>query len=381
MKKLTKSLWVLLIAVVGLVSCKDRGNGLRSIEDLKPVVYNQEESKEISAVKTGRVVQDPTTGENKNEYLVTVEKQYLIRPMSVVKDNDGDIIYPGSIIRGDSFIKAQYDPLVLENDFEPVTLSMSLKGDIEVSAQVKPVLSQVRQTINSLLSGQKDKIDYSYVPAIWSFESHEITTEESMKQSLKIHATVKVLSGIAKADFDYQQSQNSSSQQKYIMVAFRQILYNAAIDPKHYSQWIKGDINVSDIGEYEPLYISSVEYGRTGYILMQTNKSASEAKKMIEASISVATKYATGSADIKYSEEVKKMFEENKIKIKVYGGPVELGNKVTSYQGFVDFVQMPTVETLTKTSVPVSYKVRRLKDNKLVDVLDTYTESRYELRD
>ena len=47
----------------------------------------------------------------------------------------------------------------------------------------------------------------------------------------------------------------------------------------------------------------------------------------------------------------------------------------------MDFVQMPTAQTLTKTSVPVSYKVRRLKNNSLVDVLDTYTESYYDLRD
>lgn len=381
MKKLTKSLWVLLGVVVGLVSCKDRGNGLRSIEDLKPVVYNQEESKEISAVKTGRVLPDPTTGTNRNEYLVTVEKQYLISPMSVVKDNDGNIIYPGSIIRGDSFLKAQYDPLVLENDFEPVTLSMSFKGDIDVYTTIKPQFRDVRSAMNDLLARQKDNMDYTYVPAIWSVESHEITTEESMKQVLKIHASAALISGINRTDFDYQQSQNSSSQEKYIMVALRQHLYNATIDPKHYSQWIKGDLNVSGMGEYEPLYISSVEYGRTGYMLVKTSQSASETSQMIQAAISVATRYTTGAEYVSYAEKLRKLFKENKVKVKIYGGPVELANKVTSYEGFVNFVQMPTAETLTETSVPVSYKVRRLKDNTLVDVLDTYTESRYELRD
>lgn len=381
MKRIGSKTLVLLAVAAVMVACTKPQKGITSIEGLKPVVYNQEAAKEISAKKTGHVLPDPTTGKNKNEYLVTWQKQYLLKPMSVVKETDGDVIYPGSIIRGDSFLKGIYDPLVLENEFNPVTLSMTLKGDINVSAETKPVLSQVRETMNILLAKNKDKIDYKYVPAIWSFESHEITTEESMKIALKIHASVALTSGIAKADFNYEQNKNSSSQEKYIMVTFRQVMYNAAIDPKHYTQWINGSISLKDMGEYEPLYISSVEYGRTGYILVQTTQSASETMQMIKASISVATGYVKGGADMKYSKQFKQLFSENKVKIKVYGGPVALGNKVTNYQGFMDFVKMPEVKTLTETSVPVSYKVRRLKDNTLVDVLDTYTESKFELRD
>ncbi|KGN78228.1 hypothetical protein HW49_08730 [Porphyromonadaceae bacterium COT-184 OH4590] len=382
MKVEIKKLFILLTAVVMGVACTKPQKGISSIEDLKPVVYNQEADKEISAEKTGNVFPDPTDGgKYKNEYLVTIEKQYLIKPMSVVKDTDGDVIYPGSILRGGSFIKGQYDPVVLENEFNPVTLSMSLRGNINVYSEVKPKLSQIRSAMNDLLAKQKANIDYTYVPTVWSFESHEITTKESMKQALKIHASVALTSGIAKADFGYEQSKNSNSEEKYIMVAFRQVLYNAAIDPKHYTQWINGNISVKDLGEYEPLYISSVEYGRTGYILVQTKQSASETSQMIQASISVATGYVKGGADMEYSKKLQKLFSENKVKIKIYGGPVELGNKVTSYKGFIKFVQMPTAETLTKTSVPVSYKVRRLKDNTLVDVLDTYTESKLVLRD
>lgn len=372
---------VLLAVAAVMVACTKPQKGITSIEGLKPVVYNQEAAKEVSAKKTGRVLPDPTTGKNKDEYLVTWQKQYLLKPMSVVKETDGDVIYPGSIIRGDSFLKGIYDPLVLENEFNPVTLSMTLKGDINVSAETKPVLSHVRETMNILLAKNKDKIDYKYVPAIWSFESHEITTEQSMKIALKIHASVALTSGIAKADFNYEQNKNSSSQEKYIMVAFRQVIYNAAIDPKHYTQWINGNINVKDMGEYEPLYISSIEYGRTGYILVQTTQSASETMQMIKASISAKYGYVQGEADMKYSKQFKELFSENKVKVKIYGGPIALGNKVTNYDGFMDFVKMPDAETLTKTSVPVSYKVRRLKDNTLVDVLDTYTESKFELRD
>ena len=376
----SKTLVLLAVAAV-MVACTKPQKGITSIEGLKPVVYNQEAAKEVSAKKTGHVLPDPTTGENKNEYIVTWQKQYLLKPMSVVKETDGDVIYPGSIIRGDSFLKGIYDPLVLENEFNPVTLSMTLRGNINVSTQVKPKLSDVRSAMNDLLAKQKDNIDYKYVPTVWSFESHEITTEESMKIALKIHASVALTSGIAKADFSYEQNQNSSSKEKYIMVTFRQVMYNAAIDPKHYTQWINGNINVKDMGEYEPLYISSVEYGRTGYILVQTTQSAAETMQMIKASISAKYGYVQGEADIKYSKQFKQLFSENKVKVKIYGGPVALGNKVTNYDGFMDFVKMPEVKTLTETSVPVSYKVRRLKDNTLVDVLDTYTESKFELRD
>lgn len=380
MKRKLISLFSTVIFIT--VSCGDKGDDTaRTIEQLKQVVYEKEAPKTIASKKTGNVVLDPTTGKNVYEYLSTVQEQYVITPLSVVAENMSDVIYPGSILRGDSFMKGKYDPLVLKNEFNPVTLSISLRGDINVSESTKPLLSQVRQVMNDLITRQKDKINFEFVPSVFSYESNTVTTEEHFKTSLKIHAEANVMAGLVKASFDYEKDQSNSLTKSYVMVAFRQHIYNVSIDPKHYSNWIMGDIDVKDMGEYEPLYISSVDYGRVGYVFVQTNKSVEEVRKMVKASLEVAVKYVDASANAEYTSEFQRLFQEGKVKVKISGGPVELANKVDNYESFVKFVQMPNAENIAKTSVPISYKVRRLKDNTEVQVIDTYTHNVVEQKD
>ena len=380
MKRKLISLFSTVIFIT--VSCGDKGDDTaRTIEQLKQVVYEKEAPKTIASKKTGSVVLDPTTGKNVYEYLSTVQEQYVITPLSVVAENMSDVIYPGSILRGDSFMKGKYDPLVLRNEFNPVILSVSLVGDINVSETTKPILSEVRQVMNDLITRQKDKINFEFVPSVFSYESNTVTTEEHFKTSLKIHAEANVMAGLVKASFDYEKDQSNSLTKSYVMVAFRQHIYNVSIDPKHYSNWIMGDIDVKDMGEYEPLYISSVDYGRVGYVFVQTNKSVEEVRKMVKASLEVAVKYVDASANAEYTSEFQRLFQEGKVKVKISGGPVELANKVDNYESFVKFVQMPNAENIAKTSVPISYKVRRLKDNTEVQVIDTYTHNVVEQKD
>ena len=372
----------LLIVAVLVTSCKKESTAIK-FENLKRVEFtDQGGTRIISEKKTGNTAYDKEKEKTRYEYLITVQHPYTIAPMSIVNETMSDIIYPGSIVRGDEFMNGKYAPVRMKNEFEPVELSVTLNGkDIKVSQSVLPVLSKVRQARNDLIAGQMNKIKGEFIPAVYSYDSHEITTEASFKRTLKIHANIQVIGGIAKADFDYNSSNSSSSKKKYVMIAFRQYLYNMAIDPKHYSQWIKGDIDTQDMGDYEPLYISSVDYGRTGYILVQTNESIEEATKTIKAALEVAIKWGKGGVNVEYDSKFKSLFKENRIKIKIVGGPAELAVGVNSPESFTKFIQLPKAEELIASSAPIAYKVRRLRDNTEVDVIDVYTESKIDFKD
>lgn len=372
----------LLIVAILVTSCKKESAAIK-FENLKRVEFtDQGGTRIISEKKTGNTAYDKEKEKTRYEYLITVQHPYTITPMSIVNETMSDIIYPGSIVRGDEFMNGKYAPVRMKNEFEPVELSVTLNGkDIKVSQSVLPVLSKVRQARNDLIAGQMNKIKGEFIPAVYSYDSHEITTEASFKRTLKIHANIQVVGGIAKADFDYNSSNSSSSKKKYVMIAFRQYLYNMAIDPKHYSQWIKGDIDTQDMGDYEPLYISSVDYGRTGYILVQTNESIEEATKTIKAALEVAIKWGKGGVNVEYDSKFTSLFKENRIKIKIVGGPAELAVGVNSPESFTKFIQLPKAEELIASSAPIAYKVRRLRDNTEVDVIDVYTESKIDFKD
>lgn len=384
MKNLMKKNAILALAISAtlFISCSDDNKDSDSnatLENLKSVVFENKPDNVLSSKKTGTQELNPTTGNNEYVYLTEVEKQTTLSPLSIINEANLDVIYPGSILRGSSFMNATYDPLVLKNAFKPVTLSMSLRGEL-VNAITLPIPSDVRNTINGLVGKNKNFIDYDAIPTYYEYQSDEVTTEDSFKKALDAHLNVNVLGGLVKVNFGYTQNSGSTNTKSYVMVKVRQRLYSMTIDPKYYTDWIDGDINTNNFGTHEPVYVSNVDYGRVAYILIETTKDEAYNNMMVKASVGVALKVVDIGVDVNYSEEFKRLFAQNKVKVMIVGGPLSLGGKVTDYNSFVNFLQAPTPNDLVSSSAPISYKIRRLKDNTEVEVKEMYTEQFKELK-
>ncbi|MGJ8660328.1 MAG: thiol-activated cytolysin family protein [Cellulophaga fucicola] len=371
-----KSYYYIIVAILFLVSCsKNDDSSGPNLNELKVVSFQVQPDNIISSEKTGNTRFDASTNTTNYEYLTLVEKQTTLEPLSIVSANKSDIIYPGSILRGSSFMDATYDPIVLKNDFNDVELSLSLRGgDYPVSVSTPPKLSSVRYALNSLLQNNKILIDYTAVPSFYSYESNSVTTQESFNKTLDIHVKSNVLESLVSSSFNFDQDNGRVSGKKYVVVEVRQWFYNASIDPENYTQWIEGEIEADDLGSYEPLYVSSVDYGRVAYLLIETEKDEAYNSLMVKASVKVALSVVDASTDVTYSEEFKSLFEDNKIKVLIAGGPVELGGRVNGYDSFVRFLETPTTADLVGSAAPISYKVRRLLDNTEVEVKQMYTE-------
>lgn len=379
-----KTTFLAAACVVFFTACSsDDSNNSSSgteLKNLQPVEFATKEDKILSSKKTGTQEYNPTTGNNEFVYLTTVEKQTTLSPLSIINESNLDVIYPGSILRGSSFLNATYDPLVLKNEFKPVTVSMSLRGDLSLSADALPKPSDIRNTINGLVTKNKDFIDYESIPTYYEYQSDQVTTEDSFKKSLDSHLNVNVLGGLVKANFGYNQNNSSTNSKSYVMVKVRQRLYSMTIDPKYYGDWIDGDITVNDFGTHEPVYVSNVDYGRVAYLLIETTKNETNSSIMVKASVDVALKVVSAGIGVTYSEEFKNLFAQNKVKVMIVGGPLSLGGKVNDYESFVKFLQTPSSNSLVASSAPISYKIRRLKDNTEVEVKDMYTSQIKELK-
>lgn len=180
-----KTTFLAAACVVFFTACSsDDSNNSSSgteLKNLQPVEFATKEDKILSSKKTGTQEYNPTTGNNEFVYLTTVEKQTTLSPLSIINESNLDVIYPGSILRGSSFLNATYDPLVLKNEFKPVTVSMSLRGDLSLSADALPKPSDIRNTINGLVTKNKDFIDYESIPTYYEYQSDQVTTEDSFK--------------------------------------------------------------------------------------------------------------------------------------------------------------------------------------------------------
>ncbi|MFV0531509.1 MAG: thiol-activated cytolysin family protein, partial [Flavobacteriales bacterium] len=327
--KNAKKIAMAVVASFSIFSCQndDMNTNLGS---LQKVAYELTPDTELSAVATGVTATDPNTGIAKKEYLVTTEKSALFSKGALTKEYniESTMLYPGSILNGASFMNRAYDPLVLSNPFKPVSLFLNIKGRGEVKKDnVLPKGSTIFQALSDLQIGNANNFPTSYIPANYTFESTEITNEESFKKAIGLHVKANYFS-FASASFGYDYNTATTQNKKYVMMKLNQTVYSAGIDPKYQTDWIDGAINTEDCGTHEPLYISSVDYGRVAYILIETEKTTDYVNTMVNSSLDLKIGGFGGSVNQSYSEEFKSLFDSNKVKVSVLGGP---SNIVTNY--------------------------------------------------
>ena len=123
MKKIIKSLLVISSITFMVVSCsKSEPETLeKQLAELKPVEF-PDKGDEVLQSKTNREL-----GNGKKELIQVVKKSMPIDPVELVDISNLDVIYPGSILRGDSFMEGGLDPIAIVNPKE-VTISISLQG-------------------------------------------------------------------------------------------------------------------------------------------------------------------------------------------------------------------------------------------------------------
>lgn len=364
----------ILLSVLLFSSCSndDNSSSDNDINGMKAISFEMKADKEISAKATGNTA--VINGEAKKEYSVTTEKSDMVDVPSLSRESgiESTLLYPGSILRGSSFINGVYDPLILKNSFKPVNLFLTIKSNgLNGSIQVNPTGSSVNNGISTLLGNYKDKFSVEYIPANYSYESTEINNEESFIKASKVHAKANY-SILASASFGYSNSQNTVEKKKYVLVKLNQTIYSAGIDPKYQTDWIEGSISKKEAGDYEPVYISSIDYGRAAYINIETDLSTKEAEKMVESSIKVGIGKIGGNIDYNYNENFKKLFSSNKVKVSIIGGDAK--TIVTNYDSFIKYLSLGNDDSFLLTAAPISYTIRKLMNNTQVSIVNQYKD-------
>ncbi|GIM51293.1 thiol-activated cytolysin family protein [Capnocytophaga cynodegmi] len=366
----TSRLSVIAVALLAIMmgSCGKDNSFADELTTLKQVKFPEIAEQVKSSIPTGRV------RGNKKEVVQTIAKQQTLIPVQIVDGKDLDVIFPGSVLDGESFLNGVYNPLVINSPRE-VILSTTLQGpNAVIKTKTIPVISDVREKINKLVSQNATTIDFNNTAAYLTYMSNEVTTIESFSKSFGIHAKIDVLAGLVKGNFSYEEKSLTINSKKYVLIKVRQQFYNVTVDPKNANEW--GDIQ--NIGGYEPVYISSVDYGRVAHLLVQTDESSAEVTKTIKAGISASFPKIGGSVNLDEQNTARKYFSDKKIQIMIAGGPLSVAKHVSDYDSFMMFLQNPSSEDLVRSSAPIGYKVRTLKDNREVEVRTMYTEQRFD---
>ena len=186
----------------------------------------------------------------------------------------GDVLWPGSMLRGDSVYSGRLTPIVLAR--APLTFSVSLEslgGGNHAATMQAPSLSAYRDEIGKLLSQQLS----GSTPARISAEVEEISSEEQLSVALGAAVNAPLVATV-KGGFNF----NDNTKRSRYMVKFFQLYYTVDVDPPalphdFFGTGVTADQVSQFLGaENPPVYVSSIGYGRQVLFTFESDLSKTE---------------------------------------------------------------------------------------------------------
>jgi hypothetical protein len=319
-------------------------------------LYPEEEPRDdVLAVDTVPEFQSDGT-----EWVCTVERHSVVEaPMDYATfDPNAEVVYPASMLQGATLVDATPEPVVVRRAGATVTINL-LNGSSGVAQHVDEVKqSTIVQAVNDIIAENT-----GIIPARFTYRSSSVQSEEQLALSLGVN--VKTLGTKLKAQLAFSRDKEYNR----MMVEFVQSYYTVSMDlPRSLDELFHPSVTAGDLAPYvgpgnPPTYISSVTYGRRFVLLIESTASQMEMEAKVKASYNAAV------ADVKLSSEADYVSSLKEVNIKVFA----LGGDQSRATAMFNADSEALREFLTLgggigTGVPLSYVVRNVLDNSVVNV-------------
>jgi thiol-activated cytolysin len=280
------------------------------------------------------------------------DTQVLLNPST-------DVIYPGSVLVGDSIEDGSYREVVRgrKND---ITVSYGgLNGVLGknggpgvISGKIHPTLSGFRDFHNTVMSQRLNGASSTY-----TLQATDASTSDSFDVHFRAGVSFQapVVTASIKGNFDYSKSATTN---KY-MIRFAQTFYTVDVDQGS-SEFLYSAYALEDFEGVRPVYVSSVAYGRLAFITLEST----ESKETIAAGISAILQAPQLAVDASADTSVQAVQKSTNLNITVIGSD----QVVTTLAGFKDFLVNGGFSA-TNTGQIVSYKLRFVDDNSVANVV------------
>lgn len=208
-----------------------------------------------------------------------------------------DKLYPGALLDGNSLTVGAFDEIPLRKN--PLTVSIvgvDQAGAITSTAMENPTISDFTAAQQRLLlAGIEERQAKGIVAQPLRSQLTEIATinEDQLSLTLGFDVSVDSLSGNfnVAGSFNF----NDETKRSRYLVTMVQELYTMVIDkPAFASDYFADNISLSDVQRafgagQPPVYIDSITYGRTVYLAVESEFSATELEAALKASADTAT--------------------------------------------------------------------------------------------
>jgi thiol-activated cytolysin len=284
-----------------------------------------------------------------------------------------NIVYPGNLLQGKSLRNASPDNIPAKRGGGDITISL-LDGSPVSSVYVEEIsLGSVTTAANTILA---DKDDESVIPANFQFSRTIVQSEQEF--ALQVGADYENAWASISGNLSFSENNTYSR----MMIRLEQSFYQLSFtEPPAVEDFFSPESDPADlerfIGPGNPAcYISSVNYGRIFYMLVESSGTESELQAAVEAAFETPVSEGGGSISTQHFES----FEEVNIKVFAFGGRASttLQTAFLSKNELGQLGDLLAKATDVRTALPISYTVRSLETNEVVAV---QLATEYDLRE
>lgn len=272
---------------------------------------------------------------------------------------NASVIYPGNLLQGSSLLNAT--PRIISVGRAGGTISTDVAdGNIQSSFTVNEISkSSVTDAINNIINTST-----GVVPANFSLTYDRVQSREEF--ALKLGVQVES----AFTDLEANLSFSSDKSYNRYFVQLNQSYYTMSYDiPTSLDDIFAPDVRPEDLTKYvgpgnPAAYISDVTYGRIYYMLIESTSSSTEVDAALEGSFNGVTTQVEADVDVNYFQSLKNL----KIKVYAFGGDARTTLMTVGVTDLPSLRNLLAESTDIRTGKPISYTVRSVYDNQIVNV-------------
>lgn len=336
-------------------------------KDLKQVNFPQEKSTVLLTKPTDHIV------DGYHQLLQVYTVQETLDPISTIKRTAYGV-YPGMLLNGEDFMKAKLTEVSRATPYSSFTFTLQLPANKYDKIQLlTPSDRDLDDSLRVILQAKAEDI-YKENEAMNYIDlfATDVTTAESCNKVFHHFCSKTVLDDWLTSAFNLHESEYNAEGPHYVALKVRQKFFSVSLQPVRPADWG----TLKDLGAYEPLYVSDVDYGRELNLVARTDMSAEQFKDLFQKALQASMDPKSGR---KYDQERKKldkMLTEKKISVVINQGGKNPFSGISNYTSLLNFLRIPSAADFFEYCTPIAYNVKAVRGNRPIVVRVTRTEQR-----
>lgn len=279
--------------------------------------------------------------------------------LPAVKETIRQRIHLGAIIKGDQIedvenISPMAIPLTMRN---PITIYASFPTDSISRVVAAPAPSQDKSYITAALkAGSGDQL------SSFSYSMAQFKRYSEMQLSFGASLNIGSLFNLS-----FSQDAKIEDNKTRVRAEFTQENFTVNIEPPLYEPFIKEGSDLSIFGDYSPLIVSSITYGRKGIMTVESDSSFNSVKSAVQAVFSIPFVPGTPMDSIALSAHLTqsqiRLIQSSELKTYVIGSDGrDVVQTIRGIEGFAALIINGGRFTPEVPGVPLSYTLSYLSD-------------------